>query len=104
MKIKDLLQDLCSQLERDLNQRDDGGTYKVTLSSHLLTYDNSNNRWPLFVSEIKVNEVVVIKQEYRLRENEGFDIVEDMVSSGVLREAFNFGVMRAFQFINERSV
>lgn len=107
---KELLIELCDNLEKELNQREGKRSHKVELQSGLkpenyftptmrTLIDGVRMAW--FV-EVWVDGKCIFREAYVPRETEDLKIVEDFLISRILRHIFSFGVMSSKSFIDKR--
>jgi len=115
MGYKEMLQELCSNLEKELNDiKETNNLTKVELFSGLkpsnyflpdiaITTISSDERiktnaW--FV-ELSVDDLVVFRESLVPLENEDLKIIEEMLINKVVRNIFTFGVMNSKKFIED---
>ena len=114
MDKKELLIELCDNLQRELNGREGKQTHKVELQSglkpenyftpmmHIGTTrtlpDGVRMAW--FVEEW-VDGKCIFRETHVPHETEALEIVEGFLISRVLRHIFTFGVMSSKKFIDE---
>ena len=116
MEQKLILQELCSNLERELNERKETNQRRtVEFFSGLKPSDYylpmmhigttksipTEVRMAWFV-EVGVDSKVIFRESYIPKESEDLKIVEGFMISKVLRNIFTFGVMSSKKFIDER--
>ena len=116
MEQKLILQELCSNLERELNERKETNQRRtVEFFSGLKPSDYylpqmhigttksipKESRMSRFV-EVGVDGKVIFRESYLPRKSEDLKIVEGFMISKVLRNIFTFGVMSSKKFIDER--
>ena len=116
MEHKLILQELCSNLERELNERKETNQRRtVEFFSGLKPSDYylpkmhigttksipTEGRMAWFV-EVGVDGKVIFRESYIPKESEDLKIVEEFMISRVLRNIFTFGVMSSKKFIDER--
>jgi len=116
MDQKLILQELCSNLERELNERKETNQRRtVELFSGLKPSDYylpqmhigttksipTEGRMAWFV-EVGVDGKVIFRESYLPKESEDLKIVEGFMISRVLRNIFTFGVMSSKKFIDEQ--
>jgi hypothetical protein len=116
MEQKLILQDLCLNLEKELNERKETSQRRtVEFFSGLKPSDYylpmmhigttksipTEGRMAWFV-EVGVDGKVIFRESYIPKENEDLKIVEGFMISRVLRNIFTFGVMSSKKFIDER--
>ena len=116
MEQKLILQELCSNLERELNERKETNQRRtVEFFSGLKPSDYylpmmhigttksipTEGRMAWFV-EVIVDGKVIFRESHIPKESEDLKIVEGFMISRVLRNIFTFGVMLSKKFIDER--
>ena len=115
MEKKELLIELCDNIEKELNQREGKQTHKVELQSglkpenyftpmmHIGTTKTLLNgvRMAWFV-EVWVDGKCIFRETHVPHETEVLEIIEDSLISRVLRHIFTFGVMASKKIIDER--
>jgi len=117
MGKKELLIELCSNLEKDLNMREakTAQTHKVEFFSGMKTGgyylpmmhigttktlpDTIQMAW--FV-EVWVDGDCIFRESHLPHETETLEIVEGFLITRVMRNIFTFGVMSSKKFIDER--
>ena len=115
MEQKLILQELCSNLEKELNERKETNQRRtVEFFSGLKPSDYylpmmhigtaksipTEGRMAWFV-EVGVDGKVIFRESYIPKESEDLKIVEGFMISRVLRNIFTFGVMSSKKFIDE---
>jgi len=116
MEQKLILQELCSNLEKELNERKETNQRRtVEFFSGLKPSDYylpmmhigttksipTEGKMAWFV-EVGVDGKVIFRESYIPKESEDLKIVEGFMISRVLRNIFTFGVMSCKKFIDER--
>jgi len=115
MDRKTILQELCSDLEKDLNQRDETGKERrVELFSGLKPFDyflptmhiGTSKSIPVhgvmsWFVEVIVDGKVIFRESYIPKESERLITVEGFLIKRVLRNIFTFGVASSKQFIED---
>ena len=116
MEQKLILKELCSNLERELNERKETNQRRtVEFFSGLKPSDYylpqmhigttksipKEGKMAWFV-EVGVDGKVVFRESYIPREGEDLNTVEGFMINRVLRNIFTFGVMSSKKFIDER--
>ena len=116
MEQKLILKELCSNLERELNERKETNQRRTVeffsglkpsdyyLSQmHIGTTKSipKEGKMAWFV-EVGVDGKVVFRESYIPREGEDLNIVEGFMINKVLRNIFTFGVMSSKKFLDER--
>ena len=116
MEQKLILQELCSNLEKELNERKETNQKRtVEFFSGLKPSDYylpqmhigttksipTEIRMAWFV-EVGVDGKVIFRESSLPKESEDLKIVEGFLISKVLRNIFTFGVMSSKKFIDER--
>lgn len=116
MEQKLILKELCSNLERELNERKEANQRRtVEFFSGLKPSDYylpqmhigttksipKEGKMAWFV-EVGVDGKVVFRESYIPREGEDLKTVEGFMINRVLRNIFTFGVMSSKKFIDER--
>ena len=104
MEVTNLIQELCKNLEKDLNNLNPyGGKRTVEFISQL----SPSNFLPqnktigtlrfemMWLAQIKIDNKTVFQYSYIPRENEDLKIVEGMMLSRILNHIFSYGVMSA---------
>ena len=115
MNKKELLTELCCNLQDELNEKDGSKIHKVELQSGLkpegyflpmmcvgtvkTLSDGVQMAW--FV-ELLVDGKCIFREAYVPRETEELEIVEAFLISRVLRHIFTFGVMTSKRFIDKQ--
>lgn len=115
MDEKELLIQLCDNLEKELNQRERKETHKVELQSGLKPENYFTPMMHIGTTRTLPDEVIMawfvevwvdgkcIFREYHVpKETEQLEIVEGFLMSRVLRHIFTFGVMSSKKFIDGR--
>ena len=115
VNYKELLIELCKNLEKDLNQREGKQTHKVRLQSklkpknyfiptmHIGTTKTLPNKIKMaWFVEIWIDEKCIFRESHSLRETESNEIVEVFLMKKILRHIFKFGVMSSKKFIDEQ--
>lgn len=118
MEQKLILKELCSNLERELNERKETNQRRtVEFFSGLKPSDYylpqmhigttksipKEGKMAWFV-EVGVDGKVVFRESYIPREGEDLKTVEGFMINRVLRNIFTFGVMSSKKFIDERQL
>lgn len=108
MKIKQLIEELCSRLQSNLNIRQDGlALHTVELVQYnRMVYDNTKE----YITEIRVDGKCVVKDSYQVNpylENTFFpehrrECVEEQIMQHMLTEIFSYGVMSAKDFLDKQ--
>lgn len=117
MNKKELLIELCDNLQKELNEREIIQNHKVELQSgfkpsnyftpmaHIGTtktsLDETQMAW--FV-EVWIDSKCIFRESHIPSENEKIEIVEGFLLNRVLRHIFTFGVMSSKRFIDEYTV
>jgi hypothetical protein len=116
MEQKSILQELCENLEKELNQRRETSNKRtVEFFSGLKPSDyylptmhigtsksiSKEGKMAWFV-EIGVDGKVIFRESYIPKESEDLKIVEGFMVTRVLRNIFTFGVISSKKFIDER--
>ena len=118
MGQKIILQELCDNLERELNQRQETSVKRtVILSSglkpsgqylpqiHVSNHETTDPKFEMeWVVGIYVDGKLIFKESYVPRENEDLVIVEGFLITRVLRNIFIYGVMSSKKFIDENGL
>lgn len=113
MDRKKILQEFCSDLEKDLNQREGTGKEKrVELFSGLKPSDyflptmhiGTSKSIPVhgvmsWFVEVIVDGKVVFRESYVPKKSDDTNVIEGFLIRRVLRNIFTFGVMSSKQFI-----
>ena len=106
MEKKIFLQELCSNLEIELNEREETNQKRrVIFFSGLKPCDYFSEikagrlRESWFV-EVIVDNDVIFQESYIPREDEDLKIVEEMMINRVLRNIFSYGIITSKQFKN----
>ena len=115
MDKKELLIELCDNLEKELNQRDGDETHKVELQSGLkpenyftpMIHIGTTRTLPDGVGmawfvEVWVDGKCIFRESALQHKNETLEELESFLISRVLRHIFAFGVMSNKKFIDER--
>jgi hypothetical protein len=109
MDKKELLIELCDNLQKELNQREGKQTHKVELQSGLKpeSYFTPTRTLPEGVRrtwfvEVWVDGKCIFREAHVPHETEALEIVEGLLISRLLRRIFTFGVMSSKKFIDER--
>ena len=115
MEKKELLIELCDNLEKELNQREGKQTHKVELQSGLkpesyftpMMHIGTTRTLPdgvrmAWFVEVWVDGKCIFRESHVPHETEALEIVEGFLISRVLRHIFTFGVMSSKKFIDER--
>lgn len=115
MEQKFILQDLCSNLEKELNERKETNQrITVEFFSGLKPFDYylpmmqigttksipTEKKMAWFV-EVGVDGKTIFRESYIPKESEDLKIVEGFMISRVLCNIFTFGVMSSKKFIDE---
>lgn len=118
MEKKIILQELCSNLERELNERKETNQRRTVEffsglkpsdyylpQMHIGTIKSipTKGRMAWFV-EVGVDGKVIFRESYILKESKDLKIVEELMISRVLRNIFTVGVMTSKKFIDERQL
>jgi hypothetical protein len=114
MDKKELLIELCDNLQKELNQREGKQTHKVELQSGLkpesyftpIMHIGTTRTLPdevrmAFFVEVWVDGKCIFRETHVPHITEALEIVEDFLISRVLRHIFAFGVMSSKKFIDE---
>lgn len=115
--MKQTLQELCSNLEKILNDRretnqkrtvklfselkpSDYYLPKTFITTSRLNHTEGKKAW--FV-EISIDNKVVFRESYLPKDNEDLKIVEGFLITRILQNIFNFGVMSSKKFMDEQT-
>jgi hypothetical protein len=116
MEQRLILQELCSNFERELNEREETNQRRTVEffsglkpsdyylpQMHIGTIKSipTEGRMAWFV-EVGIDGKVIFRESYLPRESEDLKIIEGFMISKVLRNIFTFGVMSSKNFIDER--
>lgn len=116
MEQKVILQELCSNLERELNERNETKQRRTVEffsglkpsdyylpAMHIGTTKSipTEGKLAWFV-EVGVDGKVIFRESHIPKESEDLKIVEGFLIKKVLRNIFTFGVMSSKKFIDER--
>ena len=110
MDTKELLEELCKNLERQINFSQAWNSKKVEFFSGLRPYTflpsqmtvgivREDRSEMMHVVEISIDEKVVFSESYIPRNGEDLKIVEAMMLTRLLRNIFNYGVLSSKQAI-----
>jgi hypothetical protein len=116
MEQKRILQDLCSNLERELNERKETNQrrtveffsglkpsdYYLPMMHIGTTKSIPTERKMAWFVEVGVDGKVIFRESYIPKESEDLKIVEGFLISKALRNIFTFGVMSSKKYIDER--
>lgn len=114
MKPKELLIELCDNLQKELNLRDGKEIHRVELQSglkpegyftpmmHIGTSKTLPNdiRMALFV-EVWVDGECIFREVHVPLVTESLEVVEEFLITKVLRHIFTFGVMSSKEYMDE---
>ena len=116
MDKKELLIDLCANLEKELNMMGGKLTHKVEFVSGLKSHDyylpmmhiGTTNSLPdtiimAWFVEVWVDGKCIFRESHVPRESEVLETVEGFLTNRVLSRIFTFGVMLSKKLIDERS-
>jgi hypothetical protein len=109
MEVTNLIQELCKNLEKDLNNLNPyGGKRTVEFISQLspsnflpqnktieTLRDESGRFEMMWLVQIKIDNKTVFQHSYIPRESEDLKIVEGMMLNRILNHIFSYGVMSA---------
>lgn len=114
MNTKNLLTELCGNLEKELNQREGKQVHKVELLSGLkpsgyripMTHTEpvnvlSDNIRMFWFVEIRIDNKCIFAESHIPRENEQHEVVEDLLMTRTLRHIFTFGIMSVSDFVDK---
>jgi hypothetical protein len=114
MTEKELLIELCNNLEKELNQRDGKKTHKVQLQSGLkpenyfvpmmsigITRKSYNGVSMAWFVEVWVDGKCIFRESHVPHKTEKLEIVEGFLIKRVFRHIFTFGVMSSKKTIDE---
>ena len=110
MDTKELLEELCKNLEKQINFLQAGNYKKVEFFSGLRPHtflpsqmtvgtirDERNEM--MHVVEISIDEKVVFSESYIPRKSEDLKTIEGFMLTRILRNVFNYGVLASKQAI-----
>src|SRR3990167_5002937 len=114
MDKKELLIELCANLEKELNMREKASTHKVKFVSGLkpnnyftpmmhigTTKTLPNSIRAAWFVEVWVDSKCIFRESYIPHKTEDLEIVEGFLTSKILRHIFTFGVMSSKKIIDE---
>lgn len=110
MDTKELLKDLCKNLEREINFLKAGDYKKVYFFSGLRPHTFLPNQMTvgtareernemMHVVEIRIDDKIIFLESYIPKKSEDLNIVEGMMLNRLLRNVFNYGVLASKQAI-----
>jgi hypothetical protein len=117
MEQKLILEELCSNLEKELNERKETNQRRtVEFFSGLKPYDYylpqmhigttksipTEDEMMAWVVEVGVDGKVIFRDSYLPKESEDLEIVEGFMISRILRNIFTAGIISSKKFIDER--
>jgi len=114
MDKKELLIELCANLEKELNMRESKQIHQVKFSSGLkalnyftpamhigTTKTLPNSLKSAWFVEVWIDGKCIFRESHVLNKTDALEMVEELLINRVLRSIFTFGVMSSKKFIDD---